>query len=79
MRDIDSPLYFLNHDRGLPDSTFSLNAQFRQYARIQLAGKWFYCSDLKLSDLKLKFKKTNGKWSDDGSTFITGNGPFQTP
>ncbi len=79
MTDIDSPLYFLKHERGLPNSTFSLHAQFRQYARVQIGRKWFRCSDLKLSDLKLKFKKTNGKWSNDGSTFVTGNGPFPTP
>ncbi len=79
MTDVDSPKFSLQHVKGLPDSTFSLNAQFRQYARVQIAGKWFRCSDFKLSDLKFRFKKTNGKWSNDGSTFETGNGPFPTP
>lgn len=76
MTSIDLPVFSLQHVRGLPDSTFSMHAQFRQYARVQIAGKWYRCSDLKLSDLVLKFKKTNGKWSDDGSSFVIGNGPF---
>lgn len=74
MRDVDSPKYSLSHGDGLPDATFLMAAQFRQYARVQIAGTWFRCSDLELSYLKLKFKKTNGKWADDNSSFVTGNG-----
>lgn len=76
MRDTDDPRYTLSHGDGLADATFLLQAQFRQYARVQIAGKWYQCSDLNLSDLKFKFRKTAGLWTDDNSSFVTGNGPF---
>lgn len=76
MRDTDDPRYTLSHGNGLADATFLLQAQFRQYARVQIAGKWYQCSDPELSDLKFKFRKTGGMWIDDGSSFVTGNGPF---
>lgn len=79
MRDTDNPKYSLFHSQGLPNTTFLLNAQFRQYARVQIAGKWYVCSDLKLSDLKIRFRKTNGQWVDDGSSYVTGNGIFPPP
>jgi hypothetical protein len=79
MTDLDSPHYTLKHSKGGADSTFLLSAQFRQYARIQIAGKWYQCSDLKLSDLNFKFWKNAGKWTDDGSSFVTGNGTFPPP
>ncbi len=79
MRDLDYPHFSLIHTDGLPNSTFLLQSQFRQYARVQIAGKWYQCSDFSLSELKFKFKKTNGKWMDDNSSFNPGNGQFPQP
>ncbi|MEO6476749.1 hypothetical protein, partial [Luteolibacter sp.] len=76
MRDIDDPRFTLANLNGVANATFLLNAQFRQYARVQIVGKWYQCSDLNLGDLKFKFKKINGQWVDDSSSFVTGNGTF---
>lgn len=79
MAEQDAPHYKLANDLGAPNSTFQLNAQFRQYARVQIAGKWYQCSDLWLSDLNFRFKKNATTWSDDNSSFVIGNGTFPPP
>jgi hypothetical protein len=76
MRDADNPIYTMKDSDSPATATFLMNAQFRQYARVQIKGIWYQCSELKLSDIKIKFRKTAGIWANDGSSFVIGNGPF---
>ena len=83
MEDADFPEF------PLKDSTASSNpnakilsvAQFKQFARFQVGGRWYKCSAESegLSTLTFKLKRTNAKWVDDGSTYILGNGVFPPP
>jgi hypothetical protein len=81
MTDFDTPYIVIPHSRGsaTPNATVSQTAQFRQFARAELGARWYKCSDYVLSELHLKAKRENGKWIDDGSTFLLGNNPFPPP
>jgi hypothetical protein len=81
MIDSDFPTYGLRHSDCTANATFEMHAQFRQYARVQIGSVWYRCSNLELSDLKIKFKESNGKWINDGSSFDLdpGNGSFSFP
>jgi hypothetical protein len=81
MLDRDDPHLDLPHGlaSATPQATAVQTAQFRQFARVQIGSKWYKCSDCFLSELTCKAKRENGKWIDDGSTFISGNGSFPPP
>jgi hypothetical protein len=56
-----------------PSATIFELAQFRQFARVQIGAKWYLCSDYGLTELTRKLRRDNGRWIDDGSTFVPGN------
>lgn len=75
LSDADYPNIELLNSTGSsnPNATIFELAQFRQFARVQIGTKWYLCSDYGLTELTRKLKRDNGRWIDDGSTFVPGN------
>ncbi|MEO6473614.1 hypothetical protein, partial [Luteolibacter sp.] len=71
-RDQDSPQFVLPHAKGVDGDTFKMHADFVEFVRIELGTKAYMASDTYESKLTFGFKKDNGKWTDDSSTFEPG-------
>ena len=81
MADFDTPFVEIPHTRGseTPQATISELAQFRQFSRAEIGNRWYKISDFFLSEIYFKAKRENGKWVDNTSTFVLGNGQFPPP
>jgi hypothetical protein len=84
MEDADYPDLLLRNSTASSNQNATIHsfAQFKQFARIQVGGRWFKCSaeDEGLSELTFKLKRGDGKWVNDGSKFDLGNdGTFPPP
>jgi hypothetical protein len=81
MADFDTPFVEIPHTRGseTPQATISELAQFRQFSRAEIGNRWYKISDFFLSEIYFRAKRENGKWVDNASTFVLGNGQFPPP
>jgi hypothetical protein len=63
---------------GSEGDKIEIKVQFREFARVQLGGTWYRCSDEKFWRLHIKFKKFGAApvWRDDGSSTAQDNADF---
>jgi hypothetical protein len=72
----DQPTIPMRHSTGANNDTFELRVQFGEFARLQVAGRWYRISDFLPWKLHVVLKRVGGLWTDNGSTAAGDNAGF---
>ena len=73
---IDRPSRGIKHSEGSNGDTVEWRLHFREFARLEINGKWYLISDYFPWRVHYKLKKASGKWRNDGSSKATDNTGF---
>jgi hypothetical protein len=72
----DSPGVGVAHSAAANGNTFEWRLHFREFTRVELDRTWHRISDFFPWRIHLKFRKTGGKWVNDGTNKATDNSGF---
>lgn len=76
LQGVDTPGMGIDHSAGADGNTWERRIQFREFARVELAGTWHRFSDFFPWRIHMKWRKTGGKWVDNGTNKATDNAGF---
>ena len=72
----DRPTMLLRNSTGSDNDTFEVRLAFKEFTRLEIAGKWYNISDYYLWRFYAKFKRVGGVWTDNGSSGALDNAGF---
>ena len=68
MLSTDAPKIIIAHAAGTDGEKLSWVLDLKEFARLELGGKWYRISDDTEWHINLRLQRANGKWVDDNTT-----------